>query len=98
VCGERLIELMGDLAELPETRPRDGGEVVVFVVQTHVVGEEVEDAVVGVSFRGGDGRGRGLRGCIMVLKNILRGIVSSCGDMGWKEERTCSEMKWPAVG
>lgn len=44
---QRLVELAGNLTQLGQPRPRDRREVVVLVVKAHVVGEEVERAVVG---------------------------------------------------
>jgi hypothetical protein len=76
VSREGLIELARDLAQFPETCPGHGWKVVVLVVQAYIVGKEVEDAVVGVGFWGGDRRGCGLWGCIVVLKDILQGISS----------------------
>lgn len=66
VAGQRLVELLGRLVDGGQPGPRDGGEVVVLVVQADVVGEPVEgpvvgeglghgDHVAGVPLRGGDG-------------------------------------------
>ena len=48
VPGERLVELGRDLAQPVQPRVRDLREVVVLVVEAHVVGERVERAVVRV--------------------------------------------------
>lgn len=57
MCRQGLVEFRGDIAELVETGPWDGREVVVLIVEAHVVGEEVQCAVVAVRLRGGDSRG-----------------------------------------
>lgn len=47
VARQIAVELIRDLVQFPQPRPRDGGEVVVLVVQAHVVGQHVQNAVVG---------------------------------------------------
>lgn len=62
VVGEVGVELAGDVVELVEAGPGDGGEVVVLVVQADVVRQEVEGPVVRVGLGHGDAVGRvGLR-------------------------------------
>lgn len=57
MVGQVLVELAGDLAKGGEPGPRDGGEVVVLVVEADVVGEEVEGPVVGEGLWDGDAVG-----------------------------------------
>lgn len=47
---EGFIEFAGDLTQLGKTSPRDRGKVVVLVVQSHVEGEEIQGAIIGVCF------------------------------------------------
>lgn len=53
MAGEGFIEFASDAVQLVQSCPGDSGEVVVLVMQAHVVGEEVEGAVVRVGFRWG---------------------------------------------
>lgn len=46
VARQITIELIRDLVKLPQPGPRDRREVVVLVVQTHVVGQDVQNTVV----------------------------------------------------
>lgn len=46
MVGQILVELFRNLVDLPEPGPRNGGEIVVLVMQTDVVCEEVEGSVV----------------------------------------------------
>lgn len=55
MAGQRLVELARDGVQLVQFRPGDGGEIVVLVVQAHVVGEDIQRAVVGVCLRRGQG-------------------------------------------
>lgn len=57
VVREIGVELAGDIVELVEAGPGDGGEVVVLVVQADVVRQEVEGPVVGVRLGDGDAVG-----------------------------------------
>lgn len=45
---EIAVELVGDGVELPQSRPWNSGQIVVLVVETDVVGQDVQRAVVGV--------------------------------------------------
>lgn len=55
VAGQRLVEVGRDVVQLVQARPRDGGEVMVLVVQADVIREDVERAVVGVCLGGLEG-------------------------------------------
>jgi hypothetical protein len=66
VTGQRVVEFVSNISHSMETGPGDGGEVVVLVVKTDIVGEPVErsivgeglghgDLVLGIASRGGDG-------------------------------------------
>jgi hypothetical protein len=46
VARQVAVELIRDLVQLPQPGPGNSREVVVFVVQTHVVGQDVQNAVV----------------------------------------------------
>lgn len=48
VYRQLVVELVCDAVQSGQARPRDGGEVVVLVVQTDIIREEVEGAVVRV--------------------------------------------------
>lgn len=74
VAGQVAVELVGNLVELPQTRPGDGGEVVVLVVQTHVVREQVQPAVVG--------EGLWRRGCLGFLALFLVLLLLRAGVLG----------------
>lgn len=56
-----------------QLRPGDGREVVVLVVQTDVVGEDVQRAIVGVGFRGRQ-RVERVRLLLLVLLLVLDGL------------------------
>lgn len=73
VHGQLVVEFVRDAVQFGEPGPRDGGEVVVLVVQADVVREEVEDAVVRV--RLGDGNlVRGVRcGLLGLLEDVVLG-------------------------
>lgn len=78
VAGEGLVEFASDAVELVQSCPGDSGEVVVFVMQAHVVGEEVEGAVVGVGFRWGKGVERvGLLLVVLLLLDRLGTVVDA---------------------
>ena len=49
------VELLGHLVEPRKPRPWHGREIVVFVVETHIVRQEIERAVVGEGFWNGRG-------------------------------------------
>lgn len=55
VAGQRLVELARDGVQLVQSGPGDCGKIVVLVVQAHVVGEDIQWAVVGVCLRRGEG-------------------------------------------
>ena len=86
------IELVGDLPQLGQARPGDGGEVVVLVVQADVVGEEVERAVVAERLGDGQvvGRVAGLRGHLLVDvvlgDEVAGGRVQGSGEEGREEQ------------
>lgn len=71
MAGKRLVELGRDVVELEKARPRDGWEVVVLVVQAHVVREEVQGAVVGVCLRWHEGGQRRRRIVVLLGMGLL---------------------------
>lgn len=76
-----IIKLMRDLVELRKARPRHGREVVVLVVESDIVCEEVEDAVVGVCLRDWD-LVRWVRGVLgRLLKDVMLGDEVACTGM-----------------
>src|SRR5690606_12513821 len=70
---KRLIELAGNLGQLVQTRPRNGREIVVLVVQANVAGEEVERSVVRVGFRWGNFGGGALGGSFVRIEDGVLG-------------------------
>lgn len=58
VLWEFVVEFVRNAVQSRQSRPRDGGEVVVLVVQANVVGEEIEWSIVRVRLREGDLVGR----------------------------------------
>lgn len=70
MARQGLVELSRDAVQLVQTRPWDGGEIVVLVVQADVVGEEIERAVVRVCLRGREGVQR-----VVCLLLRLLGVV-----------------------
>lgn len=74
---EWLVELARDLSQLMKSGPGNRREVMVLVVQTDVVGEEVENAIVRVCLhRGGAIRGGVPRRRGGLFKNVLGHEVS----------------------
>ena len=51
---QRFVEFTGDAVQRVQACPGDGREIVMFVVQADVVGEDIQGAVVGVGFWGLD--------------------------------------------
>jgi hypothetical protein len=92
VPGEVFVELAGNVAQLVQPGPGDGGEVVVLVVQADVVSEEVEGSVVGEGLRdlelvvdvlllGGDGLVD-----VMLGDEVAGQGVQGAGEEGGEEE------------
>lgn len=51
MCRQGIIKLLGNLVQLGQSSPGDRREVVVLIVQTDIVSEKVQDAVVAVGLR-----------------------------------------------
>jgi hypothetical protein len=82
-----VVELVRDLVQFGEARPRHSREVVVLVVQSNVVREEVEHAVVRVCLRDRD-----LVRCVQsVLVGLLEYVVLCDEVSGTRVQRACQE-------
>lgn len=69
-----LVKFAGNMTKFWKAGPRDGRKVVVLVVQTYVVGEEVQGTVIGVCFyRCCPGRSSILWRWWVFLKDVLNG-------------------------
>ena len=91
--GQLIVELVGDAVQLRQPGPRDRGEVVMLVVQTNVVCEVIENAVVGVGLWDGDFVG-GV-GCVLLglLENVVLGDeVAGAGVQRAREEAAQDEV------
>lgn len=78
VARQITIELIRDLVKLPQPGPRDRREVVVLVVQTDVIGEEVERSVVRVGLGKWDLVGGVRRVLFWLLENVVFGDEVAC--------------------
>lgn len=90
---QRVVEFLGNLVQLPQTRPRHRREIMVLVVQPDIVREEVQRAVVRERLRRrrqlhGGGR-RGVTGLWWLpLEDVVLGDeVASAGVQRAGEER-----------
>lgn len=86
VAGEAVVELGGHVANGVEASPGDSGEVVVFIVEADVVGEEVEGPIVGEGLGNGDAIVRLLLGWGNSLVNVMLG-----NEVAGKRVKTSSE-------
>lgn len=74
MLGKIVIELVGNLVEFVQTSPRDGREIVVFVMQANIVGQDVEGTIVRVGLGKGDLVG-GVGGVGGILGGLLKDVV-----------------------
>lgn len=81
---QRLVELARDAVQLGQLRPRDGGEIVVLVVQADVVGEDVEGSVVGVCLWRRQGVERVRRGGCRFLRLFGLEVGEGLGAAGFR--------------
>lgn len=87
VVRQWLIVFLGNLVERWKPRPRNGREIVVFVVQAHVISQQVEWPVVRECLWDGSE----LRVCVCVDSLALEDVMF-CNEMrGTRMERSCQE-------
>lgn len=81
---QRLIKLPRNLMQLMQPRPGDRREIMVLVVQAHVVGQHIQWAVVRIRFRRGEGakRVRGVDGRSGLLLELGEGLGAAGFDVG----------------
>lgn len=92
VLRQPLVELGRDLVQLGQPRPGDRREIVVFVVQSHIVRDPVERAVVAERLRDGDlvvrvaGFGRDLLVDVVLGDEVACRGVQAAGEEGAEQE------------
>ena len=84
VARQITIELIRDLVKLPQPGPRDRREVVVLVVQTHVVGQDVQNTVVRERLWW-----RRQLGLLALLVRLLQGARVLCENVVLGDEVAC---------
>lgn len=96
MTGQRLVELLGHLIHGRESGPRNGREVVVLVVQTDIVGEPIEGAVVGKCLGHGDHvagvllrRGDGFVDVVLGDEVASQGVQTACEKRRQQEIQHC---------
>lgn len=58
MCRQLIIKPMRNAIQLGQTRPRYSGEVMVLIVQSDVISQDIQGSVVGVCLGDGDAVGR----------------------------------------
>lgn len=84
VTRKRLVEITGNLMQLVQLRPRDSGEVMVLVMQSNIVGEDVEGTVVRVCFRRRKGIKRVRLFDPLSVLQLCQGLCAAVLDLGEK--------------
>lgn len=92
VAGKRLVKLFGNVIHGMESRPGNSREVVVLVVQPHIVGQNVKGTVVGKGLWNGDlvvgvplRRGDGLVD-VVLGDEVARQRVQAAGEEGGEQQ------------
>ncbi|KAI9642792.1 hypothetical protein NHQ30_008524 [Ciborinia camelliae] len=92
VAGQLGIEFLGQLVQRRQPRPRHRGEIVVLVVQAHVVGQHIQRAVVGKRLRDQHARLWVPRCVVLFLEDVVLGDevpgagVQRSGEKGGEDE------------
>jgi len=91
VLRQVFVKVVRDTVQRVEARPGDRREVVVLVVQTDVVGEEVERSVVRVGLGKWDLVGGVRRVLLGLLENVVLGDEVACARMERSGEKAAHD-------